>query len=60
MFKELQESLEETSKAKAHLQSCLNSSGLVVITLDSDGKMVRQSFIANKNSPQSVMPINWI
>lgn len=39
VFKELQESLEEMTKAKTHLQSCVESSGLVTITLGPDGKL---------------------
>ena len=40
VFKALSESLEETTKAKAHLQASLNSCTMVIITLDSDGRLV--------------------
>lgn len=39
VFKELQESLEEMTRTKTHLQLCVDSSGLVTMTLTSDGKL---------------------
>ena len=40
VFKDMQESLDGVTKARDHLLSCLNSSDLITISLDADGRLV--------------------
>jgi hypothetical protein len=40
MFKEMQESLDGVTKARDHLLACVNSSDLIMMSLEEDGRLV--------------------